>query len=371
MKASFVIARQDLSKALDKTAKALSSAPTESILKNFLIEAVDDGIWISASDRVVTMSTFVEAHVQSKGRFLFPSAKGLEQIKKVSGLDLAMGMNDNGFVVTVCGGYRGNIPTRSVDTYPETGVDGYDAEVHEVGMYELYSAILSVRKAMASSLSGLAQVSIKDGKVRAADGVWFQEAFLFNSGKDLDMSIPYVVVDDVLSFLANGKGIVKIALTDTGAVVLRFDKDMMSFRLPAQKAPNLDKAFTAPLMTNKDDLEISRALLRAAIGRVAITADADTQAISLDLSASKVDSVAVSARSRDGSWSNEKVSCKWIGDTRKVLLHKDYILNALSAFTSDDLVFKFGPDVPSNPSQVLIQSAGKSAVLNQLRSDLL
>jgi DNA polymerase III sliding clamp (beta) subunit (PCNA family) len=219
-------------------------------------------------------------------------------------------------------------------------------------------------------LSGLAQVGIKDGKVRAADGVWFQEAPL-PGAKSLEMGIPHVAVDDVLSFLSADKGTVKISLTDSGVVVLRRDRDMMSFRLPAQKAPNLDKAFTAPLMTNKDDLTINRMDLKAAIGRMAITADSETQAISLALSAATIDSVVVSARSRDGSWSDEPVRCNWVGNTRKILLHKEYILNALSAFTSDEVTLKLGPDAPANPSQVLIQAEGKSSVLNQLRSDLL
>jgi DNA polymerase III sliding clamp (beta) subunit (PCNA family) len=319
---------------------------------------------------IVTVSTFVQTYVETPGRMLLPAAKILELVKRASGSNFAVGLNDDNSAIIVCGISRWNIPTRNVDTYPETGVDGYDAETHEVGMLELHPAILSVRKAMALSMSGLAQVSIKDGKVRAADGVWFQEAPL-PSVKSLEMGIPYVAVDDVLSFLQRGKGIVKISLTDTGVVVLRIDRDMLSFRLPAQKAPSLDKAFTAPLMTNKDDLTISRSELKAAIGRVAITADSDTLAISLALSAATIDSVVVSARSRDGSWSDEPVHCKWVGDTRNIILHRDYILNALSSFTSDDVTLKLGPDAPSNPSQVLIQAEGKSSVLNQLRSDLL
>lgn len=301
---------------------------------------------------------------------LLPAAKILDLVKKSYGPMMAIGLDDNDAATVVCGMSRWNIPTRNVETYPETGVDGYDAETHEVGLNEIHPAILSVRKAMALNLSGFAQVGIKDGKVRAADGVWFQEAPL-PGAKSLEMGIPYVAVDDVLSFLGRGKGTVKISLTDSGVVVLRLGKDMMSFRLPSQKAPNLDKAFTAPLMTNKDDLTINRRELKDAIGRMAITADSETLAISLALSAATIDSVVVSARSRDGAWSDEPVRCKWVGDTRKVILHRDYILNALSSFTSDDVTLKLGPDAPANPSQVLIQAEGKSAVLNQLRSDLI
>jgi DNA polymerase-3 subunit beta len=370
VKVRFGITRKDLSTALDKTAKALSSAPTESVLKNFLIEAVPDGIWVSASDKVVTMSTFVETYVDTPGRMLLPAAKILELVRKASGANLAIGLNDDDSAMLICGMSRWNIPTRSVGTYPETGVDGFDAEIHDVGMLELYPAILSVRKAMAVSLSGLAQISIKKGKVRAADGVWFQEAPL-PGAPDLEIGIPYVAVDDALSFLARGKGKVAVVLTDTKVVAFRIGNDLMTFPLPVHPAPNLDKAFTAPLMTNKDDLTISRTDLKAAISRVAITADSETQAISLALSAATVDSVVVSSKSRDGSWSDEPVHCKWVGDTRKILLHREYIFNALNSFTSDFVTFKLGPDAPANPSQVLIQAEGKTSVLNQLRADLI
>lgn len=370
MKVRFAIIRQDLVTALDKTSRALSAAPTESILKNFLIEATSDGIWVSASDKVVTASTFVKTPVSQQGKLLFPSAKGSELVKKSNGTTLAMGLTDDDSISILSGKSRWNLRTRSADSYPETGVAGYESEVHEVGVYELFSAIQSVHKAMALNLTGFAQISVRQGRVRAADGVWFQEAPIL-SDKDLDFAIPRAVVSDVLAFLSYDRSILKISLTEDGLVIFQDNKDILSFRLPSQKAPDLSKAFAVPLMTNKDALTVSRSDLRAAIGRVAIAADSDTQAISFALSAATIDSVVVSAKSRDGSWADEPVSCSWVGDTRKVFLHKDYILNALGAFTSSQVTFKLGPDNPSSPSQVLIQGQGRSSVLNQLRSDLL
>jgi len=98
--------------------KALPGRTPNQILEGVLIETDENGVVMTCSDERITIVTRIEAEVQEEGRGVVPGKLFNEVVRRLSGGDIDISMNDR-FMFTVRGsGSRTNIAGQDADLYP-------------------------------------------------------------------------------------------------------------------------------------------------------------------------------------------------------------------------------------------------------------
>lgn len=80
----FVIARQELNNLVSKAINVVSTKPTIPILSNFLIEATDDTLTITATDLTVGVRCFTQAKVVKAGATTVPAKRFAQLIRELT-----------------------------------------------------------------------------------------------------------------------------------------------------------------------------------------------------------------------------------------------------------------------------------------------
>lgn len=376
MTAKFGADRKVFLHALEKVSKVLPTSNAAPLLLNFLVEAREDGsIRISATDKSVTLVTTLSEGVvvATPGKLLLPSKATLEIIHKSEGASFLVMTHPDipDMVVLGCGPTKWQLKTRNVEIYPEVA-ELVESEVHTLNRQNFLTALNSVRKAMATKFKpNFTQIGVRGGKVTAADGVWFQECAL-PEASNLDISIPHVVVPDLVSMLSSSDDeFMDVGLAaESDSMIFKVGREVMTTHAMVLPFPDLAKSFLIPAMSNNWSLKVPRKTLEASLRRVRITSDPNTMAVSMDLSLKDYQRMVVSARTKSGSTSEETIDVEWTGGDRRLVFHHEYLMKMLSSFDDETLEFKLGQDQTHKPSVVLVQSNGRSGVLNQLRADL-
>ena len=98
--------------------KALPGRTPNQILEGVLIETDDNEVVLTCSDERITIVTRIEAEIEEEGRGVVPGKLFNEVVRRLSGGDIDISMNDR-FMFTVRGsGSRTNIAGQDPDLYP-------------------------------------------------------------------------------------------------------------------------------------------------------------------------------------------------------------------------------------------------------------
>jgi DNA polymerase-3 subunit beta len=122
------VSRQDLLRELTATQSVVERKTTIPILSNFLFEAGDDGITITATDLDQSIKTSCAAKVKKPGSCTIPARKLYDYIKLLSDGDISIKMLENHWVqirsgrsnTKMVGMARANFP--QVPEFPESGL---------------------------------------------------------------------------------------------------------------------------------------------------------------------------------------------------------------------------------------------------------
>ena len=99
--------------------KALPGRTPNQILEGVLIETDDNEVVLTCSDERITIVTRIEAEIEEEGRGVVPGKLFNEVVRRLSGGDIDISMNDR-FMFTVRGsGSRTNIAGQDPDLYPD------------------------------------------------------------------------------------------------------------------------------------------------------------------------------------------------------------------------------------------------------------
>lgn len=362
-----------LQPVLDKMLKVTPSSSSVPILSYIRVDAEPDSLTLTATDLKSSLVVSVpHAVVSEPGALLLPAQKLSQILRSAVSASLLVKVDDGSDLAMLQGGpTRWNLNTLPVSMFPDIP-QLQEAEVHEVDRQELLTALNAVRSAAAteSFRPNLMQIGISSGKVRASDGIRYHEASLGNA-EMIDIAIPAHVLEDlIVMFRGSSSATVEIGVPEGGtSLIFHVDDDVLTTRCLTSPFPDVAQAFLIPTMANKDVLKVSREALRGALRRVRITSEISTQAVTLEVFKEDFQRMDVSARQKDGSWSQETVSVEWPGGDRKLMFNHEHLSHLLTTFDSDDLELRLGPDQKAKPSPVLIQADGRSGVLNQLRME--
>ena len=352
---------------LDKAANVVPARDTLPVLKNFLVDVLPGEIRVSATDLVLSVIANTQmVTVQRTGRCVLPSARVREIVKEAEEGDLSLDVV-NGDCTIKCGPTTWKIKIMSDEEYPDLP-DPKSIDFEEVDRSKFLQALRTVRYAASQDASrpSLMLVDVNEGRMRASDGVRFQEADIGVKMK-LDFQIPINAVDDLVKILGT---------TEAQSIEVGEDEDSLVFRIGpdtfiSQKVtaifPDLEEQLIKPALGNEFDLHVDKDDLTSAIKRVRITADPETSAVLLNLDANQV---VVSAKDKFGSQATETIKASWTSGPMVLAFNHEHFLQMLQASDGKSSHLKIGKGTKTRPAPIVLKEGVSTlAILNQIRVD--
>jgi DNA polymerase III sliding clamp (beta) subunit (PCNA family) len=198
--------------------------------------------------------------------------------------------------------------------------------------------------------------------VTASDGTRFARARLETFPEA--MSIPALVLDDLMRLLAAGKSDdIGIAATEE-FLAFRVGPVLLAVARRSTPFPDMDRLLLAPAQDNDQKLHVDRDELAAAVRRVRINADGDTSAIVLAVSENEL---TVVSRDKGHNSASEPVHVSgWQGGDRVLCVNHVFLAEMLAAHPERECVFRLGKDLGKRRSVLLLSGSGITQVLTQM-----
>lgn len=217
----FVLSTQELNYLLNKIQNVVGQKATIPILSNFLIEAFNDELVLTATDLTVGIRCFTEAKIIEEGSTTLPAKRFAQLIRELTATNLEVASNANEVTTIVAGTSRFKLNGMGKNEFP-TLPDMSTAHHFQMKQSDLkdmfYRTSFAVSKednryvltgVLMQIENGLATFVGTDGKrlARAHVAVETPESFVSQS------IIPLKAVDEILKNLSDdSEGIVKIAV---------------------------------------------------------------------------------------------------------------------------------------------------------------
>lgn len=356
---------------LDKAASVVPTKDLMPVLKNFLIEATPGRIRVVATDLVLSVAAVSEmVTVTREGTCVLPAKRLLEIVKEAGDGDLLLDVADGTATITV-GRTVWRIKIMSGDDYPDLPTVE-DVTFYALDRSKFSNAITSVRYAAATEThrASLMMLDLSSGRLRASDGVRFQQCKLPVPEGFPDIQIPINAVDDLVKILRGTEATEIEVGEDDDSLIFKIGGDVFIAQKLNATFPDMDEALIKPALANQDSLIVDRQDLISAIKRVRITADPETSAVILRLS---TDKILVTAKDKYGSEASEEVDAKWSLKDRQVAFNHAHLLDMLSMAEMKACEFKLGVDTKTRPAPILLEDpeTGSLGILNQIRVDFL
>ena len=369
----FETKRFALNGLLEKAGTVLPTRDIVPVLKNFQVQVTDEPpqIRVVATDlELSVLATSEMVTVTTPGVGVFPGQRFLELVREAKDGDLIVDVKDGIAEISV-GRTSWTIRLLDGSDYPELA-DLSKVKLYDVDRSKFAQAIASVRHAASREAMRpqLMLIDISDQRMRAADGVRFQQVQAAWWPKALSFQLPVVAVDTLLKLLrATDLPEIKIGQTEDH-IVFRIASDSYIAQKLNQEFPDMDEMLLKPALANDAVLTVDRDELEAAVKRVRVTADPDTSAVVLSLSKGQM---TVKSKDRYGNAATEDIDAGWANGDRDIAFNHKMLLEMLQMADVKTCEFKVGKDTKTRRSPLLLQDEGSglTSVLNQLRIDFL
>jgi DNA polymerase III subunit beta len=329
------VSRQDLLKELTATQSVVERKTTIPILSNFLIEADNDLLTITATDLDQAIRTSTPVKIKTPGSCTIPARKLYDYIKLLPDGDLSIKLLDNHWVqirsgrsnTKVVGMARANYP--QVPDFPSIAATAIPVDAlktlisytifaisSEESRYTLNGALLILKA------ESLAMVATDGHRLAFVEKV--NETLTGISGEKRVL-VPRKALQELQQLLNN---------TDAETIEFADDEHTLFFRIGARtlstrKLSGQFPNFEAVMPRDNTKFAIVRASeLSASIQRVAQFADERSGAIRMKLEANELK---LSANSTDSGESEDSIETPYTSDAIVVGFNSSYILEFLKA----------------------------------------
>jgi DNA polymerase III subunit beta len=329
------VSRQDLVKELTATQSVVERKTTIPILSNFLIEADNDRLNITATDLDQAIRTSAQVKVKKAGACTIPARKLYDYIKLLPDGDISIKLLENHWVqirsgrsnTKMVGMARANypqvpeFPTVSVTSIPLASLRTLIARTifaisNEESRYTLNGALLILK---AESLAMVAtdghRLSFVEKPGEALEGISGEKRVL----------VPRKALQELQQLLANSEAEKIEFADDEHTLFFRVGHRTLSSRKLTGQFPNFEAVMPRD---NTRSAVVRSSELSAAIQRVAQFADERSGAIRLRLEDNELK---VSANSTESGESEDTIDTPYSSDPIVVGFNSGYILDFLKA----------------------------------------
>lgn len=353
---------------LDKARAVLPSRDVMPVLKNFQLEVSEGSMRVVATDlELSVVSTTQMVVVNQPDVAVFPGKRLYDIVNEAEDGDLELVVRDGRAHIAV-GRTTWDLMLMDGSEYPPLP-DIDEVDLFEVDRGKFLGSLAAVRYAAATDTvrPSLMMIDVSDGKMRAADGVRFQQADL-GQALPLDFQIPIAAVDDLAKLLrSTDQNMLQIGETDNH-LVFRIAGDIFIANKLTVAFPDVEEILLKPALANNEKLYVDRNDLLAAIKRVRITADNETNAIVLAIARGLI---IVRSKDKYGNQASEPIDAQWELPPREIAVNHEYLSQMLAMADMKSCQFLLGPSTKTRPCPLLLRDdeSGTLGVLNQLRAD--
>ena len=338
------VSKFELLKELTATQGVVERKTTIPILSNFLFEAANDRLTITATDLDLSLRTSCAAKVKREGACTIPARKLYDYVKLLPDGDISIKLLENHWVnirsgrsnTKMVGMARANFP--GLPTFPSAGVVKVPAQTLRSMIGRTIFAI-SNEESRYTLNGGLMVLKPESITMVATDG--HRLAHIEKQGESFEVSgenktlIPKKAMSEVYSLLQNvDVDFIEFAKDDS-TLFFRIGERLLTSRQLTGQFPNyeavLPRETTKSVVVHGNDLS-------TAIQRVAQFADERSRAIRMKLDKNELK---ISSSSTDSGESEDSIETAYAADPLTIGFNSEYLIDFLKASSGGDVRLEF------------------------------
>lgn len=333
------VTQENLNRALNSVARVANSRGTLPILANVLLKTTGNRLSLSATNLDIAITHFIGAKVSSEGSITLPAKLMQDFINSLPDGIIDLKLEDTKLHVST-NQYTSVINGIVADDFPVmpaiTGGKSWsiNSSLLKKGLQQVVFAASSdeTRPILTAVLLKTVDNNLF---LAATDSYRLAEKQLNTNKEDIDLLIPASAMHDLLRILGDNDTQIKVTHDDQQVLFQVEDIELVT-RLVEGKYPDYKKlipeSFIHEAKLKKADLmnatKVSSLFARESAGSVTVELDQEQQKLSIQSIASQLgeNNAAVDAQ---------------ISESGSITLNSKYLLDALNALTSDNVVFGF------------------------------
>jgi DNA polymerase III subunit beta len=338
------VSKLELLRELTATQGVVERKTTIPILSNFLFEAADNRLTITATDLDLSLRTSCPAKVKKDGACTIPARKLYDYVKLLPDGDISIKLLENHWVnirsgrsnTKMVGMARANFP--GLPAFPAAGVVKVPAQTLRSMIGRTIFAI-SNEESRYTLNGGLMVLKPESITVVATDG--HRLAHIEKTGEQFDVTgenktlIPKKAMSELYSLLQNSEVDFIDFAKDDSTLFFRIGERLMTSRQLTGQFPNyeavLPKENTKSIVVHGSDLS-------TALQRVAQFADERSRAIRMKLDKNEIK---ISSSSTDAGESEDSIEIAYSADPMTIGFNSEYLIDFLKASGAGDVRLEF------------------------------
>jgi DNA polymerase-3 subunit beta len=338
------VSKFELLKELTATQGVVERKTTIPILSNFLFEAANDRLTITATDLDLSLRTSCAAKVKREGACTIPARKLYDYVRLLPDTDISIKLLENHWVniragrsnTKMVGMARANFP--GLPTFPTTGAVKIPAQTLRSMIARTIFAISSEESRYTLN-GGLMVLKPESITMVATDG--HRLAHIEKQGEKFDVSgeqrtlVPKKAMSEIYSLLQNSDVEAIEFAKDESTLFFRIGERLLTSRQLTGQFPNYEAVL--PREANKF-VVLHGADLNTSIQRVAQFADERSRAIRMKLDKNELK---ISSSSTDAGESEDSIETAYTSDPVTIGFNSEYLLDFLKASDGGDVRLEF------------------------------
>lgn len=348
----FSITKGEFFKGLQKTQGVADTKGAIPILSNILIEVVDSGIWIYATDLNIGIKGFYKASVKNKGKFTVNARKLFDIVRELPDADITVSQKPGSkrkepepesaelWINLSCGNYKTRLSGLPVDEFPAFPSYGEDYLVK----FEPSQLKDMVKKTIFSissdetryTLNGtLLEADENTIKMVSTDG--HRLSYIKNENpktveKKINVIIPQKTTSELLKLVEDGEEAVLFSIYENH-VVFKKENFVLVSRVIDGQFPNYDVVLPK---NNDKRVIVNKDVLIHALKRVSLLSDEKSKMVKFNIEKDNIELISDTAGIGEAK---EKIDVKYDGEGLSIGLNARYLLDIMSAVDSDEIFF--------------------------------
>ncbi len=338
------VSKFELLKELTATQGVVERKTTIPILSNFLFEAANDRLTITATDLDLSLRTSCPAKVKREGACTIPARKLYDYVKLLPDGDISIKLLENHWVnirsgrsnTKMVGMARANFP--GLPTFPSAGVVKVPAQTLRSMIGRTIFAISSEESRYTLN-GGLMVLKPESITMVATDG--HRLAHIEKQGEQFEVSgenrtlVPKKAMSELYSLLQNSDVDFVEFAKDESTLFFRIGERLLTSRQLTGQFPNYEAVL--PRDPGKA-VVVHGGDLNTAIQRVAQFADERSRAIRMKLEKNELK---ISSSSTDAGESEDSIETAYTADPLTIGFNSEYLLDFLKASNGGDVRLEF------------------------------
>jgi DNA polymerase III subunit beta len=338
-----IVSKAELLRELTATQGVVERKTTIPILSNYLFEAAEDKLTLTATDLDLSLRTSCNAKVKKEGACTIPARKLYDYVRLLPDADITIRLLENHWVSIRCGRSntkmvgmaRSNFPNMPV--FPTAGVVKIPAPVlrsmiaktgfaiaTEESRYTLNGALMVLKP---ESITMVATDGHRLAHIERAG-----EKFEGVSG-EMKTLIPKKAMDELKSLLDSDVETVEFAKAET-TLFFRVGPRLLTSRQLTGQFPNYEAVLPKD---NSKSITVHGEELGSAIARVAQFADERSRAVRLRLEKGEL---TLSASSTETGESEDSIEVEYNGDPMAIGFNAQYLTDFIKAVGAGDVMLE-------------------------------